>query len=629
MRGGDKEYVRQDETVETVLGMTEDEFRRIYGWTKNPLGLGLLKNEPQLDTDGKHDIFSGKFYSLSLRDLKGSSKVLRRIQNSRKRSRFFILFHDPKDEKKTDVRGLMSNPDFNGATFQFASTMFGPLEGGKFDRDAKLETMYNMAVQGEFASISTIGAALNRKYILPSEVLKDLRNDPRWGTWSEKQIGWAFTNRMYALENFTSFALKDDDRRLGNRLPYTSNKGKYGRAFHINPDKAASYIHKRGDRDRVKIPIHQNVKVQFGNVKGKDSPSKYYRRAKDEVELIEKHQRVTCVLSSTIDLREGRKTSRRYGSRELRDIRNVKDLQRVLQEAAYYGAVYGAAYAGSDKVVLTMVGGGSFRNDPSIIYRAIEKVITDKRVQPLGIDIYLNYRYDSRREEAIPGIEKIGLASLFALANNVKRPFYSTNDYIDDIVSSNSVRGIVQNLHQAQGIGPGMLDPNHMELVEPEEVVPFRRPPSKKKPLERERMTSLGPLEPLKEDPEKETKEMEAENLEVELRKIVIQGLGSVLLPNLARKQFILFVNKKLKGKKKELKERYEGPFSDTWLDQYISFLTILVAMGESFLKKYRVMQKENFDDIWNEAENYLEEHSKHSSGKIEAIPFNLKSWLE
>jgi len=655
MEGGDKEYVRQDETVKTVLGMTEDDFRDRYGWSSTIRGVLDEQPSPPRFPGDTPDIFSGRFVSLSLEDLKDEVKdevwkqSLLRKKKSRKRSRFFILFHDPKDEKKTDVRGLMSNPKFNGATFQFASTMFGPLEGGKFYRDSKLETMYNMAVQGEFASISTIGAALYRKYILPSKVLKDLKNDKRWTKWDDRTKEWAFNNRMYALENFTWFAPKKGDRKLGNRLPYISKSGTYGRSFHIDPDKAANYKHEQGDRDRVKIPIHQNVKVQFGNVLGKDSRSRYNNRAGDLVERIkiqgDRDQRVTCVLSSTIDLRTGRKTK---SGKELQKLEKVKYLQRVLQEAAYYGAVYGAAYAGSDKVVLTMVGGGSFRNDPRIIYRAIKKVINDEQIQALGIDIYLNYRHDSRRKDKI---ERENLASLFPLVNFVEKPLYFTDNYIDAIVDGGSVRDIVRNLHQAQGIGPDMVGQEDPEYVEPEEVVPFRRPLAKKKPFERKRMTDserkrLKRLEKLLDQPlvdwkpkeirltsymfsEPESQKNAATTLEDELEDIVRHGLRSTLLPDQARRQIIYFIMNKLEEKKEELHLRYGGTFTDMPLIEYIHFLTVLAAMCKSFIEKYHVLQKDFFDYIWDNAEEYLVEISKDSSGKIKEIPFNLKSWLE
>ena len=360
--------IAQEDAVEGVLGKSESDFRDRIGWTDEdgPLSDGyddiigsMMEREKRKK---RYSIFKEHdFESEMLSVVKTKANPVRS-----KKSHFYILFHNPRKDEQTDVRGLMENENFNGAAFQFASTMFGPLEGGKFPYAARLETLHKRAVQGEFASISTIGATLWRKYVLPYEMKTLLRTD-------DQQI---LNRSMYTLEHFTSSKPKD------NRLPYISFGGT---SFAINRNGVKKYVKKDGDEDLVKIPIHKDVKVHYGHGTG-DTPRKLRRGDSRLTDLRGKNQLVTCILSSTISLRKYNTKGRI----------NAEPLQEMLQMAAYEGAIFGAAASGCTKVVLTLVGGGSFRNKATIIFGSLLNVLQDPAVTKLGIDIYLNFRTDDR-----------------------------------------------------------------------------------------------------------------------------------------------------------------------------------------------------------------------------------------
>jgi hypothetical protein len=429
---GELDTIRQADAVEEVLthrgmaltdipyktSMTEDEFRDTFGWSD-----GILDEEPASGLFGEwkekdqqyQRVYTGAFSSDRLSEIKADVSLL---PPPGRPGRVFMLLHDPSLDAETDVRGMMANPQFNGAAFQFASTMFGPLEGGKFRWDGQLSTLHHRAVQGEFATISTLGAAIWRKYILPGEIEK------------QKPAIAAAPNRifrrtveMYSLQHF------------GRRLKFPTG----GKGFHILKRDVLGFNHLTGDVDLVKIPVHQDVCVTYGYGKdGRDDDSRI------DVIPLDAHQRVTCIFSSTVNL-----NPRVYRTTKDRD--DSRKLQKVLLEAAYSGAVYGAVRAGCKKLVLTLVGGGSFRNDADIIF---EKMLDSLDVAiSLGLDVYINYRYDSRRDGRAEGQY---LPKMIMKALKSQKVSYRPDDIKDKamryIASGGKSSVISRKIHKLQGI---------------------------------------------------------------------------------------------------------------------------------------------------------------------------------
>ncbi len=450
----DVKTIPQKNVVQDVLSMPEKAFREVYEWndgTDKTSQPGILHNPPQdvwrKDDDEYKKVFAGDFSANTL------EKVVFRAQKKDLGStKVFVLMHDPDKDKLTDVRGLMASPQFNGATFQFASTMFGPLEGGKYAWTSKLETMHRGAVQGEFASISTIGATIWRKYFLPGKVVDNFTQQERklWKKSDMRLRTQQLTRKMYTLEHFRK------------RLPYKVFRHRSHTSYAIDKNAVTKYTRRDEDVGLVKIPIHKNVYVLYGYGTGKDADGNPLpKKEKDdnspvEVVGLKRNQRVSCALTSTIDIRK-------YTDDE-KSTREVQNVQEVLQEAAYTGAIYGAVWAGSKKVVLTFVGGGSFRNDPDILYSKMITVLNRAISDALDVEIYINYRYDGRRETASSGVEKKNLHRLINIALSTQGMSESiigawdigsqVNEYIDAYINGDSAKitDVVDQLYTLQNI---------------------------------------------------------------------------------------------------------------------------------------------------------------------------------
>jgi len=431
---GKLDTIRQTDAVEEVLthkgmvigipyktSMTEDKFRDTFGWRD-----GILDEEPASGLFGEwkekdqqyQRVYTGAFSSDRLSEIKADVSLL---PPTGRRGRVFVLIYDPYRDDETDVRGMMANPQFNGAAFQFASTMFGPLEGGKFRWDGQLSTLHHRAVQGEFATISTLGAAIWRKYILPGEIE------------NQKPAITAARNRIFQ-RNVEMYSLQ----HFGTRLKFPTG----GKGFYILKKDVLRFEPQTGDVDLVKIPVHQDVCVTYGYGKGgRDDDSQI------DVIPLDAHQRVTCIFSSTVNL-----NPRVYST--AKDRKASRKLQKVLLEAAYTGAVYGAVRAGCKKLVLTLVGGGSFRNDADIIF---EKMLDSLDVAiSLGLDVYINYRYDDRRDYRV---ERTNLPKLIMKALGSQEVAYTKHDIVNEtrryIESGGDERErsrISQKIHKLQGI---------------------------------------------------------------------------------------------------------------------------------------------------------------------------------
>jgi len=482
--------ISQKDAVKGVLGISENEFRKQIKWTdtKGPLSIGydriirsMMKREKL--KEGYSIFKEDDFESEMLGDVKTKAKSVRSRE-----SRFYILFHNPYKDDQTDVRGLMENPNFNGAAFQFASTMFGPLEGGKFPYAARLETMHKRAVQGEFASISTIGATLWRKYVLPYKMKQKLGPDER-----------KINRSMYTLEHFTSRNPSD------NRLPYKTILKDRTTSFVVNWKDVINFRKKYDDVDLVKVPIHKNVKVHFGYGSG-EGLEKGQRDDKSQItDLRGKNQRVTCIFSSTIDFKK-------YSEK---NTIKAEPLQEILQTAAYEGAIFGAAASGCKKVVLTMVGGGSFRNNPKIILGSLLKVLKNRDVKKLGIDIYLNFRYDDRwKEYPVAEYDKNflqyeiidRLGQLIELTNHEKLG-YDYVKYVKKYIED--AGGTSDELHRIQGIVE-LLDRYDIATEEEEEEeeerwFSFGKEEKEEEEEEEERWVSFGKEEEEEEEEEEES----------------------------------------------------------------------------------------------------------------------------
>jgi len=489
------DFIPQKDAVSTALALgfpnpivkqiTENNFRTKIGWNSSngPLAESYDENvesaKSQFPSVFEEDDFS---YDMLSEVITKAEKKLKERSGRVGDSQIYFLFYNntsKETDRETDVRGLMENIGFKGAAFQFASTMFGYLEGGKYKFGSTLSELHEGAVQGEFASISTIGGALYRKYGLPQKVKQELidegyrtTDDAISGQYKIEggykvpktymdEFKQAFNNRMYTLEHFTSWSKKRKPKkgssRPENRLPYSKTTGRGG--FRINSKSVKGYKYSSGDANWVKIPIHKNVTVHYGYGADLGIDIGQKRLGGVKIPKLDGSQKVTCILSSTVDL-----DKRKGFDATTRRIEQVTKLQQVLQVAAYRGAIYGAFISDCDKVVLTAVGGGSFKNDPKIIYGAIYKVLTERfrsglSVQNLGMQIYVPIRFDKRwqRRDFYPNFDAgEAFQKLMELASvkeeSKERAKTLVSQYAYKFKYDEKVDTIVKELNKLQGI---------------------------------------------------------------------------------------------------------------------------------------------------------------------------------
>lgn len=398
-----EEEIPQKNAVAYVLKMNENDFRQKYGWRD-----GILTHPPHWKPSEERyqKIFSGTFHDTSIGDLK--SQTTAPMGNGT----FKIIFHDPDNPQTTDIRDMMAHPSNKHAAFQIASTFWGPLEGGKIKWDAKLNNMYEYAVQGEFASISTMGATIYRKYFLP-------------GTFKPSKYG--LTTDMYLL------------KRFGRRLPFTWGR----RAPKISSNAAQNYAYQTGDESKVGIGIHQDIYTLYGYGDGGRNPNSML-----PVIPLYKDQKITAIFTSTLD----RNLSRLNTTIN----KNINNLTKMLLNAAYEGTIRAAMLSHSPKLYLTLIGGGSFQNPISYIQWAIYH--RKDLIAQSGLDIYLNYRADTRRRKKQD--DKKFLHKMIDLsaelgtidASNVAEAKKFASQYLDAIYNNHSVTEIINKLHRIMGI---------------------------------------------------------------------------------------------------------------------------------------------------------------------------------
>ncbi len=327
-----------------ILGMSEGQFKKQFSWHKGKLTKpprGNARKTWVAQYPRRAAIFEGDYRFVTIGNLKT------KVQRKRKpgRGTFTLLIHDPNNPQLTDIRYLQSDPKNNGACFQLASTFWGPLEGGMFRSGAKLTGMLHAPVQGEEASISAAGATIFRKYFLPHI------------------LGKGYTDQShYLLTN------------LFRRIPYKWVQGKPK----IDWRAAQKYTNNPNDINKVGIGIHSDIFVTSGWGQG---------TTQEQIPL-SSNQKITQIFSSALNTTP---------FREKKSLnKNVRDLAKMLLNASYEGALYAAFGQKCKNLYLTLMGGGSFRNDISWIAHAIQRM--KNFIKYSGINVILVFRPDKPRK---------------------------------------------------------------------------------------------------------------------------------------------------------------------------------------------------------------------------------------
>ena len=231
----------------------------------------------------------------------------------------------------------MNHPDFNGATFQVASN-FNCLEFGNYKQSASdgISGYASDCTQGPPCAAAAAGALLYRNYFLPHDGI----------------IGQV-----------------DGDLNLLNKTPI---RVVHGKAFLTEPD---DFERIKGfdfsDENLYQVGVHENVEVTMT----RDGMGWY----KDSAPGTRVHQ----VFCSTLDIGG----TARNGNESLGIVDHIlKSVFKTTILAAWDHSIRYPGLPGSNKCVLTPIGGGSFSNPPQSIIAAVkscQQLIVDS-----GLEVY-------------------------------------------------------------------------------------------------------------------------------------------------------------------------------------------------------------------------------------------------
>ncbi len=388
------ETIERGKFVEDILGMGEEQFRNQYGWSntglERPQANGRLTKFPQdvmawiKEYPRRAAIFQGELvYGTNQQLLQEIQKQQPQAQ-FRYQPRFILRIHDPEFSNPTDIRYLQADPHNRYTSFQIASTFFGPLEGSiiKFDNSLGITRsglgMFYGAAQGEEASISSGGATIYRKYIMP-------------------------TQRIAEGNSFGYFYLLHDIKS-GNRekLPWDI----YRHAADIDRNAAQNYQPAtirnnpqlfQDDVNHVGIGNHKYVVVTSGGgTFHGNKPAATDRQARLDVVIYpdtgrvnpEQTQLVHQIFTAAYSLRGGRSNQ------------NQKSLARMVLQGSYIGTVR-AAYlnakeTGVNNLFLTLMGAGAFANPIDWVGDAIKRVKDE--IRNYQLQTFLIYRSDAHKK---------------------------------------------------------------------------------------------------------------------------------------------------------------------------------------------------------------------------------------
>lgn len=364
-------YVPLSQVADWVCGYTfngENGFRQANGWQQGMLGWNkdyrfyteqelkgwLVKQYPDCTKSLLALAAEGTLEFNTIADLR--QKNTRRINQ---KGTLDVVIDDSSYPQKTDIRTLMADPNNNGAVFQVASTP-SALEGGMHRTDRLVGNMYERAVQGEFASIATMPATLWRKYFLPT---------------SNKEY---FLNREFYLwhlcKKITIEPTKDNKKYISYTKLEKNNFDKHDIGF-------------------IEVGIHSDVPVVVGYGTG------FRDKNAQQPIIVNQNQKITLVLTSAFDFKTVDKFKKKRRNFNQRKNGGIEQCAKTVLDAAYEGTIRAAIAKGKQRVFLTIMGGGSFRNDIDWIYESIEKI--KDLIKSSGLHVTLVYRPDVGRKAGL------------------------------------------------------------------------------------------------------------------------------------------------------------------------------------------------------------------------------------
>jgi len=351
--------MQRKDFFKNYIGMDESFFRTTFRWTipTQPIGMEEAKHYflNTLKYPRALGMFAGFYQTKTIEDLRSETQN-KKFQGEPK---FSIIIHDPVNQNQTDIRFWQAM--YPNAAFQIASN-FNTLEGGMGKPETYLTNMLKSPTQGEEASICT-PATVYRKYAhQPINLLE----------------------KLYPKIEMTTFNY------------YASIDNKIKKEF-AQKKKTLS----PQEKQKIGVGIHSNIVVGSGVIPGGPNGTGYdgYQSALpytiDRVNNeITSGIKITQIFTAAVDLRNTRAWMKKNNRKQVPP--GLAQLCQDILDADYLGTVLGALYDNKQQVVLTFMGGGSFRNEISWIIAAIEKV--KNIIKNKNMHVVIFFRTDKSRQ---------------------------------------------------------------------------------------------------------------------------------------------------------------------------------------------------------------------------------------
>lgn len=402
----EKVMVRKD-FIKEALGITEHEFRKLIARNKGDAVAVLHKLSH--DYPKAADVLGEKYYDYTIAELDQKLSNNSHEQNAESK-KFQIMFYDPANSTKTDIRNMQADPQYKGAYFQLASN-FNRLAGFMGRDSALLEDMAHATAQEEAAVIGTAPSVIAAKYVLERQNLI---------------------------------------KGLGLNLEHDG---------HLKIDKNYYNLDITKEQELIKhvaVGLQKEARVTCGGiVKGNGTYALH--------EKCQAGQTVNQIFTSALDLSTMGGQWLTSPGNQIKTILDTKktELARILVKASYEGTIKLAAADGEGKesqLFLTMMGAGVFKNKVQWITEALQN---DEFVQCMhnnNIRVHFIYRPDKKLRSAQQDLPFLKEVMRFALKVNKGVPLnneqestidrYVTSLYNDG--SSSEISALVQELEKIQ-----------------------------------------------------------------------------------------------------------------------------------------------------------------------------------
>ena len=420
-----------DDFFRYVTGMSEEEFRKKFGWKNGSLSNDIGETIDQIIIKSKIDdnnypgasilhYSKNNFYTVN---------TLEKSSKPRAKGTFTLLLEDADNKNLTDILYLQGQPSNYKAYFQLASTPFGVLEGGIIDSNSRLTDMLPHAVQGEFGSIGVTGSSIFNKYIFPTN--NKLRRIVL-PAWTQSRASYAQDLPDYTKYYFNLYAnLKipmgvfGNDKRIGVDLTRLADMPIVG-------------IPKEPLIDNVGVVLKQNIVVTCaGDAQGKTFGLQVaYNPTTKKIDE-NKTQIISQVLCSALNLRNKDKTLN--GNPELKSGRgdNLEAWEHVIMDGSYKATIMTAINNGCKKLYVTMLGVGSFNNDIRSVSQALKA--TRDLIKNSEMEVILVYHYVSKNGVTLQENEKF-LNDMYELQQAIngrrEKSIQEVKAYIKDLAAS-------------------------------------------------------------------------------------------------------------------------------------------------------------------------------------------------